>query len=57
VSWTELYPSGPGTPPALPLRDTPAIGYCADCLRDGPCPDRAQEITLAGQHEPTGGLT
>jgi hypothetical protein len=42
---------------ALPLRDTPAIGYCADCLRGSPCPDHAQEITLADQYELTGGLT
>jgi hypothetical protein len=62
VSWTELMPGGPGTPPADPLRtiilgrlayaalacrDT---GPCADCGED-PCPDHAEAADLADRFE------
>jgi hypothetical protein len=64
VSWTELMPGGPGTPPADPLRTIilgglaysaldlreRIAGDCADC---GPelCPDHAEAAGLADGFE------
>jgi len=47
MSWTELMPGGPGTPPGLTLGDCLRRGeggHCADCIKDGePCPDHRQD--------------
>jgi len=45
VSWTELMPGGPGTPPGLTLGDClHRGGFCADCINAGkPCPDHRQD--------------
>jgi hypothetical protein len=64
MSWSELLPSGTGTPPALPLRHLilaalaeAAItrregeGFCGDCAPGRPCPDRRKDLSLATQYE------
>jgi hypothetical protein len=64
VSWSELFTTGPGTPPATGLRQAvlgalaeafitrrAAMGFCGDCRPGRLCPDHAEDQAAAGLYE------